>query len=197
MEKNGKECHNSLLVKQNSERSRNKVNSQIPEQDPPPRQTPPSLDTAQNNDFDIKRAQVKARLLVGRYTLKTDLTKYRKEDPTCLLCKQAEEDIKHFLLECPALEEARQGYMKQLKTVINMSTGISTEELENNHGVMIQYILDCSVHLQNNFNAITSIEPITRKLCYAIHAKRSALYRSMNTRTQTINTTPAGGYAKE
>ena len=157
----------------------------------------PVWDTAQNNDFDIKRAQVKARLLVGRYTLKTDLTKYRKEDPTCLLCKQAEEDIKHFLLECPALEEARQGYMKQLKTVINMYTGISTEELENNHGVMIQYILDCSVHLQNNSNAITSIEPITRKLCYALHAKRSALYRSMNTRTQTINTTPAGGYAKE
>ena len=49
--------------------------------------------------------------------------------------------VKHFLLECPALEEARQGYMKQLKTVINMYTGISTEELENNHGVMIQYIL--------------------------------------------------------
>ena len=52
------------------------------------------------NHFEIKRAQVKTRMMGGRYLLGVEESRYRNTDPTCKLCNAEEEDIAHFLLRC-------------------------------------------------------------------------------------------------
>ena len=155
------------------------------------------------NHFEIKRAQVKTRMMVGRYLLGVEESRYRNTDPTCELCSAEEEDIAHFLLRCPALENARRGYMRKLREDLQRYDA-DTETIFQDSERLIQLILDCTVTLQDNparDEAVGTIEPTARKLCYALHAARSSLTtaageRRIGTRVVTL-TSKTDGCAKE
>ena len=57
----------------------------------------------------ILAASYRAKMLMGTYILQATRTKYNQHqvDPRCMLCSVEEEDIVHFLVSCPALEQTR------------------------------------------------------------------------------------------
>ena len=59
--------------------------------------------SAEPNHLDIKKAQVKARLLVGRYNLQANLARYKNTSPTCKLCNEGSEDLNAFPYKVPEI----------------------------------------------------------------------------------------------
>jgi hypothetical protein len=53
---------------------------------------------------EVKKAQIKARLLTGTYRLQSDMQRFSKEkdEQKCELCQIEQENMEHFLLRCPA-----------------------------------------------------------------------------------------------
>ena len=62
------------------------------------------------NAREIPRISRKLKLVTGTYILQSNRAAFNQNaiDPTCLLCKNGEETIKHFLLSCTALSSARE-----------------------------------------------------------------------------------------
>ena len=62
------------------------------------------------NAREIPRISTKLKLVTGTYILQSNRAAFNQNaiDPTCLLCKNGEETIKHFLLSCTALSSARE-----------------------------------------------------------------------------------------
>ena len=62
------------------------------------------MDSIQPNLQDVKRGDIKARLLMGTYMFQS--TKYKfnssKVDPKCPLCRLESEDLQLFILRCSA-----------------------------------------------------------------------------------------------
>ena len=83
--------------------------------------------TTSTNHWDIKKACLKAKIAIGRYTLQTD--KYRGEDPTCKICGNEQEDLHHFPLECTQLENKRYPYIMHLKKTLLDFLDVETSEL--------------------------------------------------------------------
>ena len=68
------------------------------------------------NQIDVKRAEVKVRLLTGTYTLQSNRAVFNQfsVDPTCKMCKDGPETRTHFVATCQALQTTRNKY--QAKT---------------------------------------------------------------------------------
>ena len=49
--------------------------------------------SAESNRLDIKKAQVKARLLIGRYNLQASLARYKNISPICKLCNRGNDEL--------------------------------------------------------------------------------------------------------
>ena len=59
--------------------------------------------------LNIDRISIKFRIVTGTYVLQTKRIKFYRDEsnPTCLLCRNAEETIQHFILDCQKLESER------------------------------------------------------------------------------------------
>ena len=59
-----------------------------------------------NNARDMRRANVKVKLLTSTYILQENRFKFNQYQvcPWCLLCDEAPEDLAHFLLDCSLLQ---------------------------------------------------------------------------------------------
>jgi hypothetical protein len=90
---------------------------------------------------------IKARLLTGTYMLQAITSKYSagKESAICKCCGIENEDITHFLLNCPALFQKRKLYHSQLKkSVINM-IGIDKWNIQFSSTLnIVKLIIDCT-----------------------------------------------------
>jgi len=75
---------------------------------------------------------------------------YKNEtDPSCLLCKNGEENIEHFILNCETLSRVRDPIQQELIELLN-AVGMETDNLSTSE--KMQIILD--------------ITPIARDVCY-------------------------------
>ena len=76
--------------------------------------------STENSVIDVRKAIVKARILTGTCLLQANIHRFSqyREDPTCRLCKQQEEDIFHMLLYCPLLSETRIHEYKVLRDIV-------------------------------------------------------------------------------
>jgi hypothetical protein len=61
------------------------------------------------NSHGILAASYRAKMLTGSYVLQKTRAKYNqyKVNPTCQLCLSGEEDMTHFLIQCPTLAQER------------------------------------------------------------------------------------------
>jgi hypothetical protein len=144
--------------------------------------------TLTSHPRDVTHAGVKARLLTNTYTLQSNRAKFNQHDVSsiCILCEEEPEDRCHFLLRCSKLSSARSYHVNHLRAVLG--SFFSSEKVQlimDNHQLAAHLILDCSHQDVSKLLGDTShlpevVEPISRKLCYALHVQRSALLEELS-----------------
>ena len=105
-----------------------------------------------------------------------------KDEQKCELCQIEQENMEHFLLRCPALNEKRKITISKLKQTLIQSTGQDkwTETIVGNKTLLLQTIIDVTAvadELNINQKTFKEIEMISRNLCYDLHVQRTLLYR--------------------
>ena len=133
---------------------------------------------------EVKKSQIKTRLLTGTYLLQSDMHRFSKkrDEQKCELCQIEQENMEHFLLRCPALNEKRKTTLSKLKQTLIQSTGQDkwTETIVGNKTLLLQTIIDVKAvadELNINQETFKEIEMISRNLCYDLHVQRTLMYR--------------------
>ena len=122
---------------------------------------------------------MKNKVLTGTYILQTNRAKFNQNEvnPVCQLCKEDDETLQHFLLDCKTLEEARQPILIDFVRVL--------EELINKYPVsaeytLIQLLIDSDIVIQTDKSKLhkdirTLVDTLhyhSRRLTYKLHAVR-------------------------
>ena len=126
-----------------------------------------------NNVQDVRSGEIKVRVSTQTYLLQEKRAKFDPSVPsTCKLCRQADEDIEHFLLWCPAYQSIREKHLKKLRNYIN---SIEQNKYENIVGDrnLVQLLLDCtSKNLNCKQVCHSKIERLSRNYIYELHKER-------------------------
>ena len=137
---------------------------------------------AKNNIQDIKKAELKCKLVTGKYMLQSIRSKFSKAamTPFCQLCTKAVEDIRHFLLDCEKLNDVRQKHYDSLVDYLrSLLGGDITVQLEKEQ--FLNILLDCS-NVPQLFAIKTEdklkLERKTQNFCYYLHMKRATMLMS-------------------
>ena len=123
-----------------------------------------------HNKLDIRKASVKAQLLVQRYPLSGNHTAGERKSTQCILCHQCEETTAHFLLHCSALYQARQLYLPRiLDSLRRYRINVDPPNL-------VLILLDTN-HLPSDVssNDRAAHETLSRDLIFKLHSTRSIL----------------------
>ena len=118
-----------------------------------------------NNDLDLKKATIKAQLLVKRYPLASTKLAGELRSSTCPLCKEEEETTSHFLLQCPALREARRPYLMRILCTCRQ-LGLSVDP-----DTLTKTVLDTT----NLPTDDLAHERLCRNMVFKLHHKRGIL----------------------
>ena len=123
-----------------------------------------------HNKLDIRKASVKAQLLVQRYPLSGNHTAGERKSTQCILCHQCEETTAHFLLHCSALYQARQLYLPRILDSLRRYR-ISVDPPN-----LVLILLDTN-HLPSDVrsNDRAAHETLSRDLIFKLHSTRSIL----------------------
>lgn len=121
------------------------------------------------NSRQVTRANIKARIVSGVYPFQSLQYKIQKsKSPLCLLCGLHDEDLHHFVLDCPALSHIRNKYHTDLGKCLPGNLYIS----------QLQAYLDTRIlqgaHLITEEDVV-NIEHTTRDLLFALHTERTKL----------------------
>ena len=92
----------------------------------------------------------------------------------CQLCKEDDETLQHFLIDCKSLEEARQPILKDFVRVLNDLTVKYPVSAEY---TLIQLLIDSDIVIHNNErnidsdlrNLVDSLHYHSRRLTYKLH----------------------------
>ncbi|CAC5404765.1 unnamed protein product [Mytilus coruscus] len=148
--------------------------------------------------YEVKKANIKAMLLTGTYLLQEHIQRFtgNTEEQKCQLCQIEKEDMVHFTLRCPALNEQRQKVLPELKQQIVNSIGQNKwhEHFMGNKELLLQAIIDCTKLEMNILNinqkSAIEIEKISRKLCYDLHVTRTLLHLQLVITGQNVAKSP-------
>ena len=119
-----------------------------------------------DNPLDVRKAVIKALLLVQRYPLTTCKTAGIRQSATCPLCKEEPETTAHFLLYCGALQQTRNKYLSAILE------GFKHNQLSIHPESIITSILDSQ---SLPFTDTEKQERLTRNLIFKLHHRRSVL----------------------
>ncbi len=152
----------------------------------------PLWSTAMYRKDQVPKAGIRARLITGTYNLQAKVASYsqKKADPTCMLCHQEAEDMPHFLLRCPKLEETRKMQITRLtdllieadclpqtdeewcRCILNGGGGVLAKETlskNNVHNVELDSQEDSYKLWARDINFICN------EICYTLHKQRDIL----------------------
>ena len=134
-----------------------------------------------NNVHDVRRAEVKARLLTGTYTLQSNRAKFNQFNvsPICQLCNKHPETREHFLTSCESLINIRTLYINKIRSLLEHSSS-NINILLDDPVSCTQLLLDSShpdIHniLQLNSDQIRQLELYSRELIFKIHLERTKI----------------------
>ena len=133
--------------------------------------------------------------MCGSYVLQTTRSKFKNTqiNSKCLLCGNAEETVKHYILLCETLEKFRNPVLTKIsETYLNL-TGKEYRILDTRS--KLQIIIDCSVLLSHEsilnkrlkIQDLSSLEFHARRLTHVLHTNR---YRLLNHPDQIEQTGP-------
>jgi hypothetical protein len=108
--------------------------------------------TVPNDCIEVKKAEVKVRLLTGTYMLQSKKAKFsnNKETDICKLCYLETEDIEDFLIKCICLADIRNKCFRTLKCYLDRIKWNIYSKIVSD-GLLLQLILDPTM------NSITSV----------------------------------------
>ena len=77
-----------------------------------------------NNIHDVRRAEIKARLLTGTYIMQSNRAKFNQYNvsPICHLCNKDPETREHFLTCCETLQNFRSVYLSKIRSLFEPSS---------------------------------------------------------------------------
>jgi hypothetical protein len=118
--------------------------------------------------------------VTGTYVLQTKRIKFYQDesDPTCLLCRNAEETIQHFILDCQKLESERMKILMEISATWQniQNCEISFTELDSIS--QLQILLDSSKYNKVKIdptNYAIRIELLAIRLLFRLHIRRTKL----------------------
>jgi hypothetical protein len=126
---------------------------------------------------DVRRATYKARILTGAYILQCNRAAFNQtRDTSCPLCKDPEEDIPHFLVQCSALSKERDPILKSALNLVPLV--YQNHPLTWNNQQIAQLVLDpthplVAEKIPLDKQTIHCLERETRLLCFVLHRRRA------------------------
>ncbi|VDH95020.1 Hypothetical predicted protein [Mytilus galloprovincialis] len=98
--------------------------------------------------IEVKKADIKARLITRTYTLQSDREKFTRgrESDKCLLCETSREDTHHFLITCTAFKMERDKHLSVLKSYLKNNTPVGTFDRVEEQGLLVLFILNSSFY---------------------------------------------------
>ena len=137
--------------------------------------------TVRSNMHDIRRSEIKAKILTGTYTLQSNRSVFNQYsiNPICVLCEDEAETREHFIAKCTAYEDIRKKAEEKLKLVLENSTSLQIRSILDNAGKFTQLILDCThgtiVKEKPLRYEIEKVERLSREYLEKIHYRRCRL----------------------
>lgn len=126
----------------------------------------------------VMKANIKARLLTGVYTLQSNRSRFNKYEvcATCQMCLVDNEDTEHFLLHCSCTQDVRELYITKLRSLLSDINCEVENIVFSDKAMLLKVILDVSslqipIVLQTDL-VVKKIEAISRRLIYALHHRR-------------------------
>ena len=129
---------------------------------------------------DVEKIRVSLKMLAGDYLCSANLARDRGQDPSCLLCKEFEEDLCHLLTTCRATASTRTRLLPDLLNIV--AVFFPSNALLNMHSLVLltQFILDpTSLNLPNNMRiqpnagSLYEVTSVCNNYCFAIHKERA------------------------
>ena len=135
------------------------------------RKSHPVWNSVRCNIQDIRRAQIKCKILTGAYVFQANRANFNqyKVDPTCKFCEKESEDRDHFISCCESLREVHAQYTRLVKELLNGCE----ERCITDPGTFTQLVWECTMpslrHLHINYTDIPKIELWSRDYLNKIH----------------------------
>lgn len=131
-----------------------------------------------NNQYHIKKAEIKCKLVTGTYMLQITKANCCKKyiSPCCRICEESDKSITHFILVFKAFDDVRQKYLKKLLDSLKNIEGGGTV-CASNEELLMSVLLDCSaVSFLSKLSTenILDIERQTQDFCLYLHTKTCA-----------------------
>lgn len=131
---------------------------------------------------EADRLHSKLKLLTGTYILQTTRAHFNQYEvnPTCLLCKESQETVEHFILECPSLDIVRQSIINDVENEATIILKRNFYELTPSQKV--QVIINCwpsvKKHVKNRRDIYT-FEYHCGRLLHALHNTRISMLKKL------------------
>jgi hypothetical protein len=145
------------------------------------RNSHPIWHTVPNNTRGVMKANIKAKIITGTYTLQANRARVNQHSvsSTCLLCKNDSEDREHLILHCTAHAYIREKHLATLRFLMARHYSRDTvDEIMNNTEILMQCLMDSSKTrvsdiLGDHSDIIADIEETNRNLIFDIHNNRA------------------------
>lgn len=129
-----------------------------------------------NGVKDVSHIHTKTKIVTGTYVLQSNRSSFNQNQisPLCLLCKEDNETVEHFLLQCTALDPVRLPILEDIvQTLQSLDIPFDTDNNEE----FMQLLIDSTAVLPENYTETNRVnynqlERQTRRLCHALHIER-------------------------
>lgn len=118
------------------------------------------------------------QLVTQTYLFNTTRKKYGDSyiKTICCLCGDEPDDLQHFILKCPKLENVRRRHLRHIKSYLdNLRNDVYQEFVTQNN--LLQLILDCTNQQMPYISKLKKqgyieLDELTRNMCYNLHMER-------------------------
>ena len=148
-----------------------------------PKSMHPLWTTSETTRIGIIRSCNMAKVIVGRYYLEVDYAKFKGGPSTCRLCTLADGNLRHFVLICPALSEARDDHLQKITSIVCKIQG-------SNDWDILQMMLDPQVvNSDIQPGTLEELRDLSKQLLLKLHQRRSILLGNLRPPAPYFTTT--------
>lgn len=137
------------------------------------------------NMREVQRIHTKLRIATGTYILQVNRASFNqnKVDPSCMLCRNGEETLRHFLLDCSALSVIRNPITDN---ILDACRDLCNPAYVADN--LLQLVVDCSMLIDQSTDKheLMNIEFHCRRLCFSLNCERYKRLAVIPRRIRTV-----------